>query len=455
MNKNLERNIKTRLLTMLFEKKFSIYVMSFGTMCIFSYIIYNDDIRIKFYFWWSSFCIYLGLRYFTTSYYETNLSKANNDPYFFEKLNAFNALYGGTVWGVSSLLFFQHVSPVVAILAMGIYLGSAAGSLTTNAASMKASISYLMGLFLPVIVAGIVAPFEYSYYVSAMSVMAILGYIKGANVIYKSLYKSVRTSIENEELVRQVAFTNQKRIEAEKQSLQSSKLATLGEMAAGIAHEINNPLTIISGNIEMIEFQLRKINARVDLTRYVESCERNISRITNLVSSLKRMSYNNKEEVLEDVELNTIFEDAFSFSKEKMKHDGIKFSINVDDSSTIVNCNSLYVSQVLLNLVNNAIHAISKHEDPWIKITNKRDKNYIYIEVTDSGKGIATDVADKIFNPFFTTKDINNGTGLGLSLSKNMAIRSGGDLNLDRGHKNTRFILKIPLSIQDLQSNAS
>ncbi len=440
---------------MLFERKFSIYIASFTAMCVFCVVIYQSDLKIKLLVWSPLFCIYLLLRYSTTSFYEKNLFKASNNPEYFERLNLFNAFFGGGIWGVSSLLFFSHLDPIQVVITIGMYTGLAAGSLATNAASMRASSAYIFSLFTPAIASCFLYPFQYSYYVAGMLTLALLSYIKCAAMIYDSLYKSVKASLEKEDLIRQVAQTNQKRLEAEKQSLQSAKLATLGEMAAGIAHEINNPLAIISGNIEMIQMQLKKSEVKIDLSRYIENCDRNIIRISNLVSSLKRMSYNNKEEIFEDVQIKKILEDAFSFSIEKMKHDGIKFNINIDDSDDYVYCNSLYISQVLLNLVNNSIHAVSKHDQPWINVTSKRDDKFIYLMVTDSGKGISAEVAKKIFDPFFTTKDINTGTGLGLSLSKNMAMRSGGDLYLDRGHKNTRFILKIPKSSEEIKKKAS
>ncbi len=449
-NEDIERNIKTRLLSSLFEKKFLIYIASFSASLVYSYIIYDDRISYRMAAWIFAFVIYLGLRYSMTSYYRTHLDEASNDPYKFENYNMYVAIYGGALWGISSVLYFPVISTIKILIAIAIYTGIAAGSLTTNASSFKSSKAFLLSIFIPTILTCLFVNFEYHYYISFFLLIGLIGYLKGAQVIYYSIYKSAKTSLDNQLLVQQVIESNEKRIQAERNSMHSSKLATVGEMAAGIAHEINNPLAIISGNLEMVKLKLKKnSDSELNLDKYFNSCDKNVARISSLVKSLKRMSYEDNRAEIEKVNLKQIIDDAFSFTKEKVKAHRIDFSIDVDNQDRDVFCNGLHMSQVLLNLVNNAVHAIGTHDNPWIKISSYEDRDYIYIEVVDSGNGIPRHVAEKIFNPFFTTKDINSGTGLGLSLSRTMAKTSGGDLVLDMNSPNTRFILSLALRPQE------
>ena len=106
--------------------------------------------------------------------------------------------------------------------------------------------------------------------------------------------------------------------------------------------------------------------------------------------------------------------------------------------------NSTLISQAILNLVNNALDAVSSLSDKWVSVDFVEDDDSVYIGVTDSGPGIPINIRSRIFDPFFTTKSPGKGTGLGLSLSMNIAAHHGGALRLDTLHKNTRFVLQLP-----------
>ncbi|MEE3080142.1 MAG: HAMP domain-containing sensor histidine kinase [Bdellovibrionota bacterium] len=454
MKRDIERNIRTRLLSHLFEKKFTIYVASFLAACLFTYMLYTEQTSLRFQCWLGFFALYLVFRYVTTSYYLKNLDKANNNPFIFENINFIVSTYGGAIWGVSAFLFFPLIKDIEILMSIAIYTGVVAGSLTTNAASFKSSISFILSMFIPVIGASLIYDYQYHNYAALLLTFAIVGYLKGAKVIYNSIYKSVKTSLENEELVNQVIESNAKRIEAERNSLQSSRLATVGEMAAGIAHEINNPLAIISGNMDLLKLKLKNENTKSDLSKYFEACDKNVKRVSSLVKSLKRMSYDNKDDEVAKVSLRQVIDDAFSFTTEKLKYHKVDFSLNIKDLDVDLYCNGLHISQILLNLVNNSVYAISNFEKPWIKIESYIEDEFYVLEVVDCGKGIPRDVAEKIFDPFYTTKDINSGTGLGLSLSRTMAKNSGGDLLFDFKSPNTKFILKVPLYKSEKSSAA-
>jgi C4-dicarboxylate-specific signal transduction histidine kinase len=107
--------------------------------------------------------------------------------------------------------------------------------------------------------------------------------------------------------------------------------------------------------------------------------------------------------------------------------------------------NEVELSQVLFNLLSNACDAIDKQEQPWIQIIGRREGDRFTLSVIDSGSGIPPTLAERIMEPFFTTKDLGKGTGLGLSISLSIAKRHGGDLRLDPASSHTKFDLQLPL----------
>ena len=188
----------------------------------------------------------------------------------------------------------------------------------------------------------------------------------------------------------------------------------MGELSAGVAHEINNPLSIISGFTELLESRLpddvlekhgKKLNA---ISR---SCER----ISHIVQKLKRFS--RTDEIVEKkvLKLKESLEEAFSLVSPKLKRELITFSSDLETNPTIIG-NEIEIEQVIINLINNAIDAIKDQEAPWINVSLFEAGNKFELRVTDSGKGIPEEVQIRMFEPFYTTKKTNEGTGLGLSV---------------------------------------
>lgn len=243
--------------------------------------------------------------------------------------------------------------------------------------------------------------------------------------------------------------------EKEESVMLSSRLASLGEMAGGIAHEINNPLMIISSSIQLVEKLLsnikiedvvktEKVKSKLDLSRSM------VFKISKIVQSMKNLSRISSEEDHETFVLSELVEDVLVLCREKCLHNSIDLQIDqtiVDSCHCSIMGSRVEVSQILINLLNNSIDAILNQDNAWIKIfANTTASGDVAIIVSDSGKGIANQILDKIFNPFFTTKDVGKGTGLGLSLSKKLAEKNGGSLDYDRYHENTCFTLNLKVS---------
>lgn len=243
----------------------------------------------------------------------------------------------------------------------------------------------------------------------------------------------------------QFDITQKRNFEA--QIIQSAKMSSLGEMAGGVAHEINTPLSIIHIRSEQLIQDIQnkeKELDREDLLKNVLSIDKTNKRITKIVNSLKSFSRNSSKDEREVALVETIIYDTFDLCDEKLKNVGIDLHYNTD-KEYYLNCKPSEISQVLLNLLNNSVDAIKNSKDKWIKVDVKKIDKNIEISVSDSGGGVPETVRDKIFQPFFTTKEVGKGTGLGLSLSKGIAQAHGGDLYLRVENDNsTSFVISIP-----------
>ncbi|MFP5386171.1 MAG: sensor histidine kinase [Bacteriovoracia bacterium] len=245
-----------------------------------------------------------------------------------------------------------------------------------------------------------------------------------------------------------VKYQQEKLIKLQEAKIQqSSKLASLGEMAAGVAHEINNPLAIINTSA----YQLRKLLQRNNITieslfHLVDVIENTVTRISKIITVMRDVSRENKGFIKEEVLLMDILNDVLALCAEKFKFHGIdlRLKISEDKKDHSILCDRLQFSQVLLNLLNNAYDATEGAAERWIELAFIESSHFDILMITDSGKGIPKEIATKIFNPFFTTKEVGKGTGLGLSISKSIMEKHNGSIELLLDSDHTCFVLKLP-----------
>lgn len=235
-------------------------------------------------------------------------------------------------------------------------------------------------------------------------------------------------------------------VERQKESLfVSSKLSSLGEMSAGIAHEINNPLAVIMASTQ----QIRRIMASEsivseELDKKTDKIIKTTERISRIISSMRSLSRQNDGDEFQKTSLAPVVADVLEICSEGLRHQNIEIKTIVDEKVE-VNGHKGQLGQVILNLVNNARDAIATQENKWIEIQVKDNhQNQVVISVTDSGHGIPKELREKILQPFFTTKEVGKGTGLGLSLVRTIVMSHKGEFSLDETSPNTRFQLTLP-----------
>jgi len=227
----------------------------------------------------------------------------------------------------------------------------------------------------------------------------------------------------------------------------SSKLSTLGEMAGGIAHEINNPLAVIYGKANQISLMTSDPDTSLDRERIAiaaSKIEKTADRIATIIRGLRVFSRDGDNDPFERKALRTIIEETLEFCSARFKSHEIELRINAPDKPLELECRPVQIAQVLLNLLNNAHDAVQGQSDRWVEIKIEDFDQELGITVTDSGPGIPKEIAAKIMEPFFTTKEVGKGTGLGLSISRGIIESHGGRLHLDMTATNTRFIITLP-----------
>ncbi|HJW85910.1 MAG TPA: ATP-binding protein [Candidatus Brocadiaceae bacterium] len=257
------------------------------------------------------------------------------------------------------------------------------------------------------------------------------------------------------------------------QLFQSEKMASIGQLAAGIAHEINNPVGYISSNLDLMQNQfaavktlrteierlktdpaftkLRQTIASVNLDKVITNIEESIKeslegteRIKKIISALSTFSYKGDDK-LELANINTEIENTLNilWNEIKYKSELIKSYGDIP----LMRCNRHQLGQVFMNIILNAVQAIKEKGE--IRITTYQQENYIYIEMCDNGIGIPEQNLSKIFEPFFTTKEIGKGTGLGLSIAYNIIKSHNGTIEVkSKVNHGTTFTIILPVTIE-------
>ena len=250
-------------------------------------------------------------------------------------------------------------------------------------------------------------------------------------------------------MVRHIAQAAQEKRAISEQLIETGKLASLGELAAGVAHEINNPVGIMAQEAGWMQDLLEE----EDLEKWpnLDEFRRCLTRIQNQGRRCKEITHKllsfarKTDPTLKTAQMNDLVREVVSLSEQRARHGNVKIMMNLQDGLPTVNVSPSEIEQVLLNIINNSLDAIDTKEG-MIEITSRAEEDYVVVDMADNGPGIPEANLSKIFEPFFTTKPVGKGTGLGLSICYGIVTKMGGEIKVDSElGTGTTFHLYIPL----------
>jgi two-component system sensor histidine kinase DctS len=232
----------------------------------------------------------------------------------------------------------------------------------------------------------------------------------------------------------------EKRNQQEKM-IASARLASLGEMAAGIAHEINNPLTIIGAHAATVRRDMK--TGQEGSVKKLETIERTVQRIAKIIRSLRSLSRETPSEQKSKISIRNLIDETLSFCAERFRSADIELEVSIDENIFVLG-QEHQLSQVILNLLNNAYDATVDAVVKKVRVTAGLKEGWVEICVIDTGTGVSPELREKIMQPFFTTKEVGQGLGLGLSISQGIIASHGGQLSLDPNSAQTKFVIRLP-----------
>lgn len=354
------------------------------------------------------------------------------------------AILNAILWSILQLLiFFSNQDNFIAITSViMVTLAFSANSLATLGIDRPLLLIFNTIIISPVFI------FYFFYNTTTFNFELIFGLLI-INLIYtfiqsKQVYLDYQAKIINfielRNLNNALTFSQKKLEEQTLKTFHANRLASLGEMAGGISHEINNPLTIINGMAAI----LNKNESDPEKTKRIEKIIASADRIAKIVKSMKALSTNSDGTDFYLCRLSDVLENSLDLVNEKFKSTDIDFNLSpIPDVK--IRCNKIQISQVIINLLNNANDALENFDgEKIISISFKESTDQIKIKVCNTGDEIPKKIADNLFIPFFTTKPVGKGTGLGLSISKNLMKKHGGDLFYQRIENKNCFTLILP-----------
>ena len=227
----------------------------------------------------------------------------------------------------------------------------------------------------------------------------------------------------------------------QKRLAHADKLAAIGKLAGGVAHEINSPLAGILAFTQIIISEINKENPHWDDLEQIEMAAKKCKEIVENLLSFAH--HETKIEEKHEIHLINEIEKTLKLAKGILLQKHIKIDCNLDNSNDLIMGNSSQIGQIFLNLITNAIQAMQN--GGVIAFERKDDKKFIFITISDTGSGIKPDIMDKVFDPFFTTKPIGEGTGLGLSITYSLVKQHGGEISVTSiPNEGTKFTIKFP-----------
>jgi two-component system NtrC family sensor kinase len=248
--------------------------------------------------------------------------------------------------------------------------------------------------------------------------------------------------------------------ETQAQLIQAEKMAAVGQLAAGVAHELNNPL---GGILGYSQFALEKMNQKqvcqftpeddATFRQYLTDIEQQTKRCRSIIRSLLKFSRASRKEEFEPTDVGSLLKETFAFTRHQLQKNKVRLVEKLAESLPPVNGHPSQLQQVFTNLILNAIQAMPEGGTLTVATGFGADAEMLEISFADSGVGISQENLSKVFEPFFTTKNVGEGTGLGLSISYGLIKNHGGEIKVQsREKRGTTFIVILPVCTEKIAS---
>ena len=360
------------------------------------------------------------------------------------------AVKNGLMWGCAIALGISSPSAEsqwVVTFYILIALGFSHASIFTLGLNRRVHLLFLASLNLPVILYMVYLAQESQnrslFSISFMLLVHTLYSLMQGKIYYVRFLAKIESD-------RALIKSQQDLLEQRAMTEHASRLASLGEVSAGVAHEINNPLSIVTGSLNMLETQIKNSGLLNDQhATHIRRSFNALERIQKIVKAMSTLSIRSTSHTRLEENPNLLVEQALSIFAERISLNRIMLKKNLKCNDLLV-CDPTQLTQIIVNLLNNAIDAVQavpQDSDRWILIETETVNNNILLRISNGGPVIQPEVATKLFTPFFTTKSVGQGTGLGLSISRSIALQHQGDLSYDSSAQVTSFKLLLPLSL--------
>ena len=252
-------------------------------------------------------------------------------------------------------------------------------------------------------------------------------------------YVAIRTDITRGKQAQQL-------VESERaKATYAEKMASLGQMAAGIAHELGNPIAALTTWLDVVANAVDAGNLEeLDINSTLPMVKARAEQMRKIITGMLTFARDGSKDPYEAVNLAAVLQSVLEYSSYELRKSGVVLHNDLVGTHLICQGRQSELAQVFVNLISNSIDAIEELPDPWIRVSGFEDEDHVGVQFSDCGKGLPKEVQERIFDPFFTTKPTGKGTGLGLSISHTIINEHGGDLVVDSSAENTTFLITFP-----------
>lgn len=356
-------------------------------------------------------------------------------------------LINGALWSILSFISLSTDDTVRTLITYTLLLAFIAGSIVTVSSKRIVLIAFNLMMLAPIISFAMrLSATQQStdaLFLIALSVVNFIYTLKQSSTVYNELKRRIGVEYELKKSLGELAQSKKNLEEESIKTFHASRLSSLGEMASGVAHEINNPLTIIQGlsNTLLLKNNEKLDEATLNKLAKIHSAS---ERIAKIVRSMKLVSRRDDKLESELITVEKILEISLGLFEERIKTEKVQFRIE-NNYNPHVFCNPLQISQIIINLMSNALDALAsdRSEEKILCLIVKERESWVEIRVVNSGQLLPQDIVKRIFEPFFSTKSLGKGTGLGLSISQTLAQANGGSLYYEPYENKISFVLKL------------